>query len=133
MARIGQRPLVKQGETSIEETRCYAREQVPTVRLRPSADERKKHLVSKRWGIDEEAMQKPAEEPPWPIHHRLQWAIRISLKFRIVQVGLRSCMISPFMVMMERLSDKLTNKWRSSRNVSDRKKKRRRLMSRIEG
>jgi hypothetical protein len=62
MARIGQRPLVKQEETIIEETNSYAREQAPTVPLGPSADERKKHLVSKMWGIDEEAVQRQEEE-----------------------------------------------------------------------
>jgi hypothetical protein len=62
MARIGQRPLVKQEETIIEETNSYAREQAPTVPLGPSADERKKHLVSKMWGLDEEALQRQADE-----------------------------------------------------------------------
>jgi hypothetical protein len=62
MARIGQRPLVKQEETIIEETNFYEREQAPSVPLGPSSEERKKELVSKMWGIDEEALRKQQEE-----------------------------------------------------------------------
>jgi hypothetical protein len=62
MARVGQRPLVKQEETIIEETDFYAREQAPTVPLGPSSDERKKELVSTMWGIDADAMRRQQEE-----------------------------------------------------------------------
>jgi hypothetical protein len=50
------------GGTIIEETNSYAREQAPTVPLGPSADERKRHLVSQMWGVDEEAMQRQVGE-----------------------------------------------------------------------
>jgi hypothetical protein len=62
MARVGQRPLVKQEETIIDETNFYEREQAPVVPLGPSSDERKRELVSKMWGIDEEALRRRAEE-----------------------------------------------------------------------
>jgi hypothetical protein len=61
MARVGQRPLVKQEETIIEETNFYEREQAPAVPLGPSSDERKRDLVSKMWGIDEEALRRQQE------------------------------------------------------------------------
>jgi hypothetical protein len=61
MARVGQRPLVRQEEVIIEETNFYAREQAPAVPLGPSADERKRELASKMWGVDEEAQRREQE------------------------------------------------------------------------
>jgi hypothetical protein len=62
MARVGQRPLVKQEETILEETNCYEREQAPSVPAGPSSEQRKQELVSKMWGIDEDAMRRQQEE-----------------------------------------------------------------------
>jgi hypothetical protein len=62
MARVGQRPLVKQEETIMEETNYYEREQAPNVPLGPSNDDRKKELVSKMWGVDEDQMRRQQEE-----------------------------------------------------------------------
>lgn len=55
MARVGQRPLVKQAETILEETNYYQPEIAPSVPLGPSADEQKKYLATQMYGIDEEA------------------------------------------------------------------------------
>ncbi|OHT05208.1 hypothetical protein TRFO_27148 [Tritrichomonas foetus] len=62
MARVGQRPLMKQEEQIIEDTNFYEPEQAPSVPLGPSNEERKNQLVTKMWGIDEEAERKKAEE-----------------------------------------------------------------------
>jgi hypothetical protein len=61
MARVGQRPLVKQEETIVGETNYYERDQAPSVPLGPSGDERKRELVSKMWGIDEDALRRQQE------------------------------------------------------------------------
>ncbi|KAK8885242.1 hypothetical protein M9Y10_040687 [Tritrichomonas musculus] len=61
-ARVGQRPLVKQEEQIIEETNFYEPELAPSVPLGPSMEEKKNHLVTKMWGVDEEAERKKIEE-----------------------------------------------------------------------
>ena len=60
-ARVGQRPLMKQEETIIAETNYYEPEQAPTVPLGPSSEERKKELVTKMWGVDEDAIRRQME------------------------------------------------------------------------
>lgn len=60
-ARVGQRPLMKQEDTILEETDFYRPEQAPSVPLGPSSEERKKELVTKMWGVDEEAVRKQME------------------------------------------------------------------------
>lgn len=54
MARIGQRPLVKQESTILEETNFYEVDKAPNVPLGPSSDEKKAFLAMKMYGIDEE-------------------------------------------------------------------------------
>ena len=61
-ARVGQRPLMKQEETIIAETDYYKPEQAPSVPLGPSADEKKRELVTKMWGVDEEAVRRQMEQ-----------------------------------------------------------------------
>lgn len=61
-ARVGQRPLVKQEEQIIEETNFYEPQQAPSQPLGPSNEERKNHLVTKMWGVDEEAERRKQEE-----------------------------------------------------------------------
>jgi hypothetical protein len=62
MARVGQRPLVKQEETILDETNGYEREQAPSLPAGPSSEQRKQELVSKMWGIDEDAMRLQQEQ-----------------------------------------------------------------------
>ena len=63
MARVGQKPLMKQADVILEETKYYKPEQAPSVPLGPSNEEKKKELQTKMYGIDEEAdRQKLLEE-----------------------------------------------------------------------
>jgi hypothetical protein len=61
MARVGMRPLMKQEDTIIDETNYYEPEQAPIVPIGPSGDQRKKELVTKMWGVDEEILREQAE------------------------------------------------------------------------
>jgi hypothetical protein len=61
MARVGQRPLMKQEETILDETNWYEPEQAPVVPVGPSGDERKRDLVTKMWGVDEGALKAATE------------------------------------------------------------------------
>lgn len=61
MARVGQRPLVKQADQIIEETNFYEPEKAPDVPIGPSSEEKKQKLVTKMWGVDEEKMRNMQE------------------------------------------------------------------------
>ena len=58
MARVGQRPLMKQADVILEETNYYKPQKAPSVPLGPSTEEKKKDLANKMYGVDEEAERK---------------------------------------------------------------------------
>ena len=62
MARVGQRPLMKQADVILEETNYYQPAEAPSVPLGPSNEEKKKQLAAKMYGVDEEADKKKIYE-----------------------------------------------------------------------
>lgn len=62
MARVGQRPLMKQEQTILDETNNYEPAVMPYQPVGPSAEEKRKELATKMYGIDEEADRQKALE-----------------------------------------------------------------------
>ena len=62
MARVGQKPLMKQADVILEETNYYKPQQAPSVPVGPSSEEMKQELATKMYGIDEEAEKRKIME-----------------------------------------------------------------------
>jgi len=58
MARIGKKPLTKQLDQILEDTKYYEPELAPSVPVGPSSDEKKKKLAVTMYGIDEEEIER---------------------------------------------------------------------------
>lgn len=61
MARVGQKPLVRQADQIIEETNYYEPQKAPNIPIGPSNDEKKEKLIASMTGYDERAEQEKRE------------------------------------------------------------------------